>query len=61
MNGIPPGITDFWTRNPPEEWNSAGFTGSWTWIQTGKIKIFRTVTIPGTLTLKDLYHVRLIF
>jgi hypothetical protein len=38
MNGIPPGITDFWMRNPPEEWNSAEITGSWTWIQTGKIK-----------------------
>jgi hypothetical protein len=38
MNGIPKGITDFWTRNPPEEWNSAGNIGSKTWIQTGKIK-----------------------
>jgi hypothetical protein len=38
MNGIPPGSTGFWTRNPPEKWNSAGITGSWTWIQAGKIK-----------------------
>jgi hypothetical protein len=47
-------------RNPPEKWNSAGITGSWSWVQTGKIKIFRLLTIPGTLTLKDLYLTRLI-
>jgi hypothetical protein len=37
-NEILAGITISWTRNPPEEWNSAGITGSRTWIQTGKIK-----------------------
>jgi hypothetical protein len=63
MNGIPPESTGFWTRNPPEEWDSAGITGSWTWIQTGKIKNLpiSNKTFPGTLTLMDLYRERIIF
>jgi hypothetical protein len=38
VQGYSTGITGFWTRNPPEDRNSAGITSSWTWIQTGKIK-----------------------
>jgi hypothetical protein len=52
MNGIPPGLFGFWTRNSPEEWNSAGITGSWTWIQIKRSKIFLSVTIPKNLNMK---------
>jgi hypothetical protein len=61
MNGIPPGITGVWTRNPPKEWNSAGITASWTWIQTGKIKNLRIGNNSRNITLKDLYRLGLIF
>jgi hypothetical protein len=54
MNGILLGITGFWTRNPPEEWNSAGKTGSWTWIHTGKIKNL-PISNNSRNTLKDLF------
>jgi hypothetical protein len=57
-NGIPLRITGSWTRNPPEEWNSDGITGSWTWIQTDQIKNLHLVTISGTLTIKDLFRIR---
>jgi hypothetical protein len=59
MNGILPGITGFWMRNPPEGWNSAGITSSWTWIQTGKIKNLpignnsRNINSIGSLPCKN--------
>jgi hypothetical protein len=71
---IPPRITTSWTRNPMEEWNSAG--NYWLMdeestrrmkfrrkllahghrFRPARSKIFRSVTIPRTLTLKDLYY-----
>jgi hypothetical protein len=38
VKGYSAGISGFWTKNLLKEWNSAGITSSWTWIQTGKIK-----------------------
>jgi hypothetical protein len=91
-NEILPGITGSWTRNPPEEWNSAGNYRlldkestkrmEFCWelpapgrgicqkngilpellaqghgVRLARSKFFRSVTIPGTLTVKDLYRI----
>jgi hypothetical protein len=52
-NGFPPGITSSWTRNPLEEWNSAGNQQIMDADSGGQDqnarKILQTVTIPGSV------------
>jgi hypothetical protein len=61
-NGIPPGIARSRMWNPQEEWNSAGnYCLKDMDSDRQHKKIFRSVTIPGAYTLKELYHNRIIF
>jgi hypothetical protein len=53
---LAPGQGIHWKKGIPP-----GITNSWTWFETTKIKNLPVVTIPGTLTLKHLYRIRLHF
>jgi hypothetical protein len=61
MNGIPPGITGFWIRIRRKNRIPLGLLAHGHGFRRARSKIFRSVTIPGELTLKNLYLIRLVF